>query len=264
MSNTLQSVLEKFKKVDGGILDPQRSGADGAEDNFIGKHIDNVQPTDGPGVEKEKGHPHNAGEKAKMADRKKDRKGYSPKEDAEVYESADEGYDIEDFYVVDEEEEIDVDMEVIKEDAMYFLNIFEEAVAEFIEEEADEEEKEMLEEMMSTDEGLEELMDLLFEKKKDDDCDDDDEDEDPDDEIVIDKPKLQKTDKETKAKVTEGYVSHAQRKAVWASRADEKKKKKMKENADVVTKHGDFKMVRTRTPEGKVIFRKQKKDIKVE
>lgn len=254
MSDILQTVLEKFKKVDGGILDPQRSGADGKEDDFIGKHIDNVEVTDGPGVEKEKGHPHAAGEKAKMAPRTKDRKGYNPKEDAEVYESADEGYDIDQYYNIDEdiEEEIDIDMDVLKEDAVYFMNIFEEAVEEFIEEEADDEEKEMLEEMMSTDEGIMELIDSLFEEKECGECGKslnncscDDDDDDKDDEDVIDaKPMLKKSAKE-------GYG-----------------KKKISENnrvgpADVITKRADTKMVKTRTPDGKVIFRKQHSDVDV-
>jgi len=260
MSDILNTVLEKFKKVEGGILDPQRSGADGAEDNFIGKHIDNVQATDGPGVEKEKGHPHNAGEKVKMADRKKDRKGYEPKEDAEVYESSDEGYDIEDFYVAEEDDlDVEFDMETLKEDSLYFMNIFEEAVAEFIEEEADEEEKEMLEEMMSTDEGMMELIDSLFEEKECGECgkaienckcDDHDHEGTSDDDVIDAKPRLKKTDKET---TKEGYG----------------KKKSMKEGeeedggATVNTKRADVKMIKTRTPDGRVIFRKDRKDIKV-
>lgn len=252
MSDILNTVLEKFKKVDGGILDPQRSGADGSEDDFIGKHTDNVETTDGPGVEKENGHPHNAGEKAKMEPRKKHRKGYEPKEDSEVYESADEGYDIEDFYS-ELDEDIDIDMDLLKEDTIYFMNIFEEAVSEFIEEEADEEEKEMLEEMMSTDEGIMELLDALFEEKECGECgapiakcscDDNDEDED-DDDIIDDKPKLKKTDKK---ETTEGYG----------------KKKTTKEDADVITKRADVKMVKTRTADGRVIFRRDRKDIKVD
>ena len=257
MSDILNNLLEKFKKVEGGPLDPKRSGADGKEDDFIGKHIDNIEVTDGPGVEKEKGHPHNSGEKAKFAKRKP-HKGYEPGEDAEVYESADEGYDIEDFYA-ELDEEVEVDMDMLQEDAVFFMQIIDEAVAEFIEEEADEEEKAMLEEMMSTDEGVMELLDALFEgegKKcgecgediEDCECDDHDHDGD-DDDVIDDKPKLKGTKKQD---ATEGYG-----------------KKKMKEGegdeggASVVTKRADTKVVKTRTPDGKVIWRKQKSNIKV-
>lgn len=224
MSDILNNILEKFKKVDGGILDPQRSGADGQEDDFIGKHIDNIDTTESEPASHNKKH----ADSTKMYDRKKHRKGYVPKEDAEVYESADEGYDIENYY--DElDEDLDIDMSMLKEDTLFFMQIIDEAVAEFVEEEADEEERLMIEEMLSTDEGYMELVDALFEGT--DKCDDDDEDEedDDDDEVIEKNPKL-------------------------------KKDTKMKEEI----KRADAKMVKTKTPEGKVIFRKQKSNIKVD
>ncbi|MDB4726222.1 hypothetical protein OAF54_02205 [bacterium] len=250
MSDILNNILEKFKKVDGGPLDPKRSGADGHEDEFIGKHIDNIETTDGPGQKEVDA----SNAKTKLSKRKP-HKGYNPKEDEEVYESSDEGYDIEKFYDMEEDLDIDIDMDVLKEDAVFFMNIIDEAVAEFIEEEADEEEKEMLEELMSSDEGYMELIEALFEEKECGecgkemskcDCDDDDHDED-DDDVIDSSPKLKGQKKQDAA---EGYG-----------------KKKMKEadgeEADPITKHADVKMVKTKSPDGKVIYRKQKSDIKV-
>lgn len=208
MSNTLTDILEKYKKVERGYLDDKAEG----EQNFIDKHIDNVQVTDHPAITKEKGHPHNAGEKAKTAPRKKDNKGYEPGEDDKVYESVQE----------------------IDEELDNFLQLIEEAVDDFLANEASEEEANLIREMFDTDEGYSEFMQMMMEA--DDCCDDCGEkpcvcDED---ETIEDQPKLKKEPKTSKADVTE----ETQRKA-------------------------DSKMIKVKTPEGKVIWRKQRGETEV-
>lgn len=210
-NNTLTDILEKYKKVERGYLDNKDEG----EENFIDKHIDNVQVTDHPSVEKEKGHPHNAGEKAKTAPRKKDNKGYEPGEDAKVYESVQE----------------------IDEELDNFLQIIEEAVDDFLMNDASEEEALLIREMFDTDEGYAEFMEMMMEAddycdhcgEKPCECDDDD-----DDETIEDQPKMKKEPKMSKGNTNE----ETQRKA-------------------------DSKMVKVKTPEGKVIWRKQRSETEV-
>lgn len=205
MSTTLINVLEKFKKVEKGPLDPQRSGADGAEDDFIGKHIDNVEDHD-DSVNKD-GHPHTAGEKGKRAPIKKHRKGYEKGEDETVYEEVD---------LIDEELEI-------------LANIVEEAIDEFMEEATDEE-REIIAEMLETDEGYNELIAAVLEAKDDCECDDDEDDEDN----VKINPKLK----------------NAQKKEMGGIKED-------------IERRADQKIVKAKTPDGKVVFRKQRAETAV-
>ena len=237
MSDLLNNILEKFKKVDGGYLDPDRSGADGAEDDFIGKHIDNVDTHDAPVVKD--GHPHTPKNPKEMAPRKKHRKGYEPGEDEEVYEST----DFIDILTLKEMMNVsDIDGEDILESLSleeaneFFFQLVDEAIEEYYEEEADEEERAIIEELTSTPEGYQELFfDLLEAKDEDDEEDDDDDDdeeddddEDEDDEDVDVNPKLKKT--------------------------------KMGEE---IERRADVKMVKVKTPEGKVVYRKQKPETEV-
>lgn len=213
MSN-LRSILEKYKKVEGGHLDPQRSGADGAEDDFIGKHIDNVDTYEGPSVDAD-GRSHTPKNPDKMAPRKKHRKGYEPGEDKSVYEESDLSLD---------------------EDMKAFAYLVNEAVSEFYEEEATESEKQWLDEMLSTNEGYEELISALFEEDKDEDeceecgespccCDD------------------------AKASKTKDTIVNT-----------EPKLNQVKEN---IERTADVKMVKVKTPDGKVVYRKQRPEIKI-
>lgn len=221
MSDILINILEKFKKVDGGPLDPKRSGADGAEDDFIGKHTDNIEVTDAPVVGG--GESHSPKNPDKMAPRKKHRKGYEPGEDADVYESTD-------FMYVDEIAEA---MDLSEETEMYF-NLIEEAIQEFIEEEASDEEKEVLEAWLQTEEGYSEFIQFIFEE--DDDDDEDEEDDDDEDE------------EETSGK--KGVIEK-----------DPKLKKEVQ--TEEIERRADVKMVKVKTPDGKVVYRKQRPEIKI-
>jgi len=96
-----------------------------------------------------------------------------------------------------------------------------------------------------------ELLDALFEEEKDCDCcgkpmskcDCDDDDDDDDDDAVIDaKPKL-KGQKGGKQDAAEGYG-----------------KKKVKED---IERKSDVKMIKTKTPEGKVVWKKQRGETEV-
>ena len=162
MSTPLQSILEKYKAKSGD------------EQNFMDKHTDNVDQTDGPGAKEV----HDGAKKVKKADRKSNRQGYEPEEDAEVYESQ-QMFSIDEIKAVLASVELEEDMIDHIEDTLeeaspaYFLQIIDEAVAEFLEE-ADEEDREILDEMLQTQEGYEELIDMIFEEEDDDDDDDDD------------------------------------------------------------------------------------------
>lgn len=233
MSDLLKNILEKYKKVEGGYLDPQRSGADGSEDDFIGKHIDNVEVTDSPSSPEGKQHKATT----KMAPRKKHRKGYEPGEDADVYESADfipaETLKemMNSIHPLDEEDESFFDSLSLEESNEFFTNVILETVNEFYEEEASEEERQMIEEMLSSEEGYEELLSYMFESEDEDEEDDDEEEEDDDDEDeggIDDKPKLKK----------EKYSEEIERRA-------------------------DVKMTKVKTPDGKVVYRKQRPEIKI-
>lgn len=227
MSDLLNNILEKFKKVDGGYLDPDRSGADGAEDNFIGKHVDNVAVHDSPAVKDD--HPHNAKHPKEMAPRKKHRKGYEPGEDEDVYESTDfiDIMSLKEMMSIDDLEESDILESLSLEEANeFFFNVLQEAVEEFYEE-ADDEEKAILDEM--TEDEYVDFLQQIFEEKcpecgcKECEC----EDEEDDDEDVDVNPKLNKVKNE-----------EAERRA-------------------------DVKMVKVKTPEGKVVYRKQRPETEV-
>lgn len=160
--STLQSILEKYKAKSED------------EQNFMDKHTDNVQVTDHPNAKDV----HDSAKKVKKADRKSNRQGYEPEEDAEVYESQ-QMFSIDEIKAVlasvEVEEEVIDRIEDTLEEASpaYFLQIIDEAVQEFLEE-ADEEDREILDEMLATEEGYEELIDLIFEDEDEDDDDDDD------------------------------------------------------------------------------------------
>lgn len=199
-NNNLINILEKFKKVEKGILDPQRSGADGAEDDFIGKHIDNVEDHEDPA--NPGSHPHDAGKKGKRTPIKKHRKGYEKGEDETVYE----------------------EVELIDEEVQMISDLVMEALDEFMSEATDEE-ADIISEMLETQEGYDELINAIFEAKE---CDEDDEDDDEDG-IIDDKPKLKKDKDNAEQKVTED-----------------------------IERRADQKVVKVKTQEGKVVFRKQR------
>ena len=172
MSEYLSSILEKYKA----------KGED--EQRFMDKHTDNVQVTDGPGKKE-----HDAAAAKAKKHKRSPHKGYEPGEDEEVYESAD-------FFSIDDVRqaltEVELDEETIfaveenlqDHSPTHFLNIIDEAVQEFYQEEADEEEKAWIDEMLESDESFEKFLDMIFEE--------DDEDED-DDEEENDKKKKDKS-----------------------------------------------------------------------
>lgn len=229
-----------MQKVERGYLDQDEKGQ--GEQDFIDKHVDNVEVTDAPGVKAQGGHPHNAGAKAKMAPRKKERKGYEPGEDAEVYES-DQSFDA-----------IAQLLENMDENGI--ANLIDEAIEEFIDEEATEEEASLVLEMLSTDEGTEEFMSWIFEAESDccekcgeEECECDDDEDDDEDGDVDTKPKAKDGD------VAENYGC--------SSSSKSKKSKKSKKVAEDIERHADVKMVKVKTPEGKVVFRKQRAETEV-
>jgi hypothetical protein len=179
--STLKTILEKYKQ---NAEDEQR---------FMEKHTENVSVMDGPGVaeiEKAvKGHTY--------ASRKEQRAGYDAGDDESVYEST-ETFSIEDIKAVLSSEEIDEDIinriesHLVEGSPSYFLNIIDGAIETF-REEATDEERELIDEMTSTEEGYQELVDLIFEE--DDDEDDDDEDEDDEDDDDDDKEVIKKKEK---------------------------------------------------------------------
>jgi hypothetical protein len=220
MSDLIQDILEKFKKVEGGPLDPQWNG-DGSEDDFIGKHIDNVDVYNDPALEKTKGHPHDAGTKAKTVDRKKDRKGYMPGEDAEVYETAD-------FTNMETLSSLSDNVDLLSEDDYY--SIIEEAVTEFLEEDADEEERALLGEILSNHDQLQEMLEYIFtDITEEGDCE------------YSDEP----VKKEKKGKKE---LVNLNPKTAKVATTDEE-----------VERAADFKMTKVRTPTGKVVYQKVRK-----
>jgi len=223
-NKVVKDILEKMKKVEGGYLDQPEKGDD--EQSFIDKHVDNVQVTDGPGVEKENGHPHNGGEKQAMAPRKKHRKGYEPKEDAEVYET------------VSFDDDLQTIMEnmTLEESTDFLFEMIDEAVAEFIDEEATEEEAEIIREMFESEEGCAEFLELMFEEKCKD-CGCEECECDGDDDVIDDSPKLKK---EKGSKKSETMATQEE-----------------------VERHADVKMVKIKTSDGKVVYRKQRAETEV-
>lgn len=227
MSDTLQKILEKYKKVEKGPLDPKRSGADGKEDDFIGKHTDNVDVKDAPGKVE-----HDKIEGAAKKIKRKPFKGYEPGEDEDMYESVDH-VSLDEVDMTEEEFEL-----MIEEDATFYLKMIDEAVQEFIDEEATEEEKELLDEMLSSDEGYEEFIDILFEGKKGV----ADENKEGGDDVIDPNPKL-------KGKKAQGD-----------GKGGAKEDQMVKED---IERHADVKLIKTKTPEGKVVWRKKRAETEV-
>jgi len=233
MNDKLLDILEKYKRA--GQLDQKRSGADGKEDDFIGKHTDNVETFDGPGVaEVEKAIA--AVNHAKRAPHH----GYEVDSDEEVYESAEYAEFEESEYDDETLESLDYDDDdlLIEEDATFYMNLIDEVVETFLEEEADEEEKALLEEMLSTDEGYEEFIDILFEGKTGvaDETDGDGED------VINANPKLKG------------------KKAKGDGKSGGKDTQMVKED---IERKADIKMIKTKTPEGKVVWRRMRGEIEV-
>ena len=232
MSDLLSNILEKYKKA--GTLDIDRSGADGKENDFIGKHTDNVDTFDGPGMKEI-----DAAVAAVSHAKRAPHHGYEVDGDDDVYESTDMTYadDIEELAGMEyDDEDLMLEEDQLQEDASFFMNLIDEVVEEFYNEEADEEEKAMLDEMLATDEGYIEFVDLIFEGKMGV------ADEGGDDEVIDANPKL-------KGKKAKGDGKSA-----------DGKDQMVKED---VERHADHKMVKAKTPDGKVIWRKVKAETEV-
>jgi len=234
MSDLLSNILEKYKKA--GTLDIDRSGADGKENDFIGKHTDNVDTFDGPGMKEI-----DAAVAAVSHAKRAPHKGYEIDTDDDVYESSDMTYadEIEELagmeYV---DEDLMLEEEKLQEDAAFFMKLIDEVVEEFYNEEADEEEKAMLDEMLASDEGYIEFVDMIFEGKMGV------ADEGGDDEVIDANPKL-------KGKKAKGDGK---------GHSADGKDQMVKED---VERHADHKMVKAKTPDGKVIWRKVKAETEV-
>lgn len=234
MSDLLSNILEKYKKA--GALDIDRSGADGKENDFIGKHTDNVDTFDGPGMKEI-----DAAVAAVSHAKRAPHKGYEVDTDDDVYESTDMTYadDIEELAGMEyDDEDLMLEEDQLQEDASFFMNLIDEVVEEFYNEEADEEEKAMLDEMLATDEGYIEFVDLIFEGKMGV------ADEGGDDEVIDANPKL-------KGKKSKGDGK---------GESADGKGQMCKED---IERHADHKMVKAKTPEGKVIWRKVKAETEV-
>jgi len=232
MSELLSNILEKYKKA--GALDIDRSGADGKEEDFIGKHIDNVEVVDGPGMKEI-----DAAVAAVSHAKRAPHHGHEVDSDDDVYESFDMTYadDIEELYGMEwDDEDLMIEEEVLQEDAAFFMRLIDEVVEEFYNEEADEEEKAMLDEMLATDEGYIEFVDLIFEGKLGD------ADEGGDEEVIVANPKLKG------------------KKAKGDGKTKGKEDQMVKED---VERHADVKMVKMKTPDGKVVFRKSRAETEV-
>jgi len=232
MSDLLSNILEKYKKA--GTLDIDRSGADGKENDFIGKHTDNVDTFDGPGMKEI-----DAAVAAVSHAKRAPHKGYEVDTDDDVYESTDMTYadEIEELagmeYV---DEDLMFEEEKLQEDAAFFMKLIDEVVEEFYNEEADEEEKAMLDEMLASDEGYIEFVDMIFEGKMGV------ADEGGDDEVIDANPKLKGKKQKGDGKSADG------------------KDQMVKEE---IQRHADTKMVKVKTPEGKVVWRKVKAETEV-
>jgi len=232
MSDLLSNILEKYKKA--GTLDIDRSGADGKENDFIGKHTDNVDTFDGPGMKEI-----DAAVAAVSHAKRAPHHGYEVDGDDDVYESTDMTYadDIEELAGMEyDDEDLMLEEDQLQEDAGFFMKLIDEVVEEFYNEEADEEEKAMLDEMLATDEGYIEFVDLIFEGKMGV------ADEGGDDEVIDANPKLKGKKQKGDGKSADG------------------KDQMVKED---IERHADHKMVKTKTPEGKVIWRKVKAETEV-
>lgn len=234
MSDLLSNILEKYKKA--GTLDIDRSGADGKENDFIGKHTDNVETFDGPGMKEIDA----AVAAVSHQKRGEHRHGYEVDGDDDVYESTDMTYadDIEELAGMEwDDEDLMIEEEVLQEDAAFFMRLIDEVVEEFYNEEADEEEKAMLDEMLATDEGYIEFVDLIFEGKLGD------ADEGGDEDVIEPDPKLKGKKQKGDGK---GSVNG--------------KEQMVKED---IERHADVKMIKTKTPEGKVVWRRQRAETEV-
>lgn len=232
MSELLSNILEKYKKA--GALDIDRSGADGKEEDFIGKHIDNVETFDGPGMKEI-----DAAVAAVSHAKRAPHHGHEVDTDDDVYESLDMTYadDIEELSGMEyDDEDLMIEEDVLQEDAAFFMKLIDEVVEEFYNEEADEEEKAMLDEMLASDEGYIEFVDMIFEGKLGQD------DENGDDEVIVANPKLKG------------------KKAKGDGKSGGKDEQMVKEDTE---RHADVKMVKVKTPEGKVIWRKQRAETEV-
>lgn len=234
MSDLLSNILEKYKKA--GTLDIDRSGADGKEVDFIGKHTDNVDTFDGPGMKEI-----DAAVAAVSHAKRAPHKGYEVDSDDDVYESLDMTYadDIEELSGMEyDDEDLMLEEEQLQEDANFFMKLIDEVVEEFYNEEADEEEKAMLDEMLASDEGYIEFVDMIFEGKVGV------ADEGGDDDIIDANPKLK------------GKKSKGDGKGQSADGKDQMVKEE-------IQRHADTKMVKVKTPEGKVVWRKQRAETEV-
>jgi len=234
MSDLLSNILEKYKKA--GTLDIDRSGADGKENDFIGKHTDNVETFDGPGMKEI-----DAAVAAVSHAKRAPHHGYEVDGDDDVYESTDMTYadDIEELAGIEyDDEDLMLEEDQLQEDAGFFMKLIDEVVEEFYNEEADEEEKAMLDEMLATDEGYIEFVDMIFEGKMGV------ADEGSDDDVIDANPKVK------------GKKAKGDGKGESADGKDQMVK-------EDIERHADHKMVKAKTPDGKVVWRKVKAETEV-
>jgi|14_taG_2_1085336.scaffolds.fasta_scaffold20017_4 hypothetical protein len=234
MSDLLSNILEKYKKA--GTLDIDRSGADGKENDFIGKHTDNVETFDGPGMKEI-----DAAVAAVSHAKRAPHHGYEVDGDDDVYESTDMTYadDIEELAGIEyDDEDLMLEEDQLQEDAGFFMKLIDEVVEEFYNEEADEEEKAMLDEMLATDEGYIEFVDMIFEGKMGV------ADEGGDDDVIDANPKVK------------GKKAKGDGKGESADGKDQMVK-------EDIERHADHKMVKAKTPDGKVVWRKVKAETEV-
>jgi hypothetical protein len=169
MTNLL-TILEKYKS---------RAGEDSPEQDFFYKHTDNVSVFDGPGVAEIRAAIDAAPGHAVNTEL---RHGYKPDEDASVYES----FDIEQIREalqitgLDEDTINEIEQSLIEDAEIELHQMVGEAVADYYNS-ATEEEQQILDEMLSTDEGYEELLDMIFENGDEEDDEDEENDEDEED-----------------------------------------------------------------------------------
>lgn len=209
---TINTVLEKFKKVDDGPLDRKEKGED--EQRFIDKHIDNVMTHDAVGKDE-----HDKIHAAADLHSRKPNHGNNPGEAADTYEEY-------------EYDEIDLGEMTLEESIDNMFDLIETVIEEFLEEEADTDEAAILREMLSTEEGYEEFLDILFEEKCKE-CGCEECECEGDDEVIDDAPKIKK------------------------------EKGKKEDVVESIERHADVKMVKAKTPDGKVVWRKQRSETEV-
>jgi hypothetical protein len=150
----LLNILEKYKS---------RSGEDSGEQDFVYKHTDNIEVFDGPGVAEIRAAVDSSPGHVSQTEL---RHGYRPDEDASVYEELMQ-FDIEEIREALQTSDLDeetirvIEESLFEEADLQIHTMVGEAVGEYYQEASDEE-RTLIDEMLATDEGYEELLDMLF------------------------------------------------------------------------------------------------------